>query len=154
MRFAWCLFLGLVPGCGLAQPEYVDPAFSSGPVDGLPTVCSLGATDPSAREVPLAHVVREPGAWVDKKIRVRGRVLMIAQLGYQLFADGLRLPIRAADGSESILLAPLALRPTESPACGETLLDVEGTLVIRTHDIALTVSSIRAIPDDRDRSEP
>lgn len=152
VRLSRCVPLLLVAGCNWRQPEYVEPAFTAAPVDGIPAICSIGSADPGARALPIAHVLREPGAWVDKKVRVRGHILMIFEQGYFLYADGQRLHIRF-DGNEAFDVAALAVRPTGPSACGEALVDVEGVVVVGPNSVALHVSSVRGIPDERDKSE-
>ena len=153
MRVSSCSFLLVLAGCNWGQPEYVEPTFSAAPADALPPTCAIGSVDPGAREVPMAHVLREPGAWVEKKVRIRGHILMIHEQGYFLYADGLRLPIQFDQG-DAFTLAALAVRPTESTACGTEPVDVEGTIAIAPDSVALKVWSVRTIPDERDRSKP
>lgn len=136
--------------CGWNTTEPSLAVFEDPPSDGLPTICSVGATDPGAAEVPMAHVLREPGAYEGRTVRMRGYLVLQFEDGFYLHQGSQRLRL--------VLDEPIAsegqnLRPRESTACGELQVDVEGTLRIARAQIPGTIDvlvrSVRTAPRDK-----
>jgi hypothetical protein len=131
--------------CNWRDPEPSHAEFSAPPIDSLPPFCTLGAMRADAIGLPIAHVLREPGAFVGKTVRLRGHILLIFEQGYFLYADGHRVALRFQDPDGALA----AVRPTETSACGEQPVDVEGTVEINpdrapASAIELAVTAVRA----------
>lgn len=138
------------PACGWNTTEPSLAQFKEPPSDSLPTICWVGAIDPGATEVPLAHVLREPGAYEGKTIRLRGYLVLQFEDGFYLHEGQQRLRLKLDTPIEG---EGDMIRPSESTACGEVKVDVEGTLQIahatRPGTIELLTRSVRTAPHDR-----
>jgi hypothetical protein len=91
----------------------------------------------------MNHVLREPGAWVGRDVRVRGRIVPIFEEGYFLYATAkMRLRLTLPDWGEP---------PVGAGDCMEVPVDVEGTIRFQENGkdswVFLDASAISNAPD-------
>lgn len=133
--------------CGWSTPEPSHADFSVPPSDELPAVCQAGVAEPNATDTPLAHVMREPGAYLGKVVRVRGTLVLLQDDGFYLYDGVERVRLELDDPTR-----PIGLASMDSTACGHLPVDVEGTPVIADRrapaTIEMRVRSVRTAPRD------
>ncbi|MFO0611485.1 MAG: hypothetical protein U0414_02770 [Polyangiaceae bacterium] len=135
----------LVGACRhLGDPEPSHARFEEPPADSLPPFCSMGDAREAAIALPIAHLLREPGAYVARTVRLRGQILFVFDQGYFLYADDQRVALQFVDPGGG----RTAVRPAETSACGESPVDVEGTVRIDPSRSAVEIEVTSVRPSD------